>query len=109
MDKRAHLPLNVGITKNCRVITLTIIAAMIYNALLFTHIRPKVKRFFGKTRKFSDKSIYNSSNSNNVLVRSSKEWMQKISKQRCCIQISLGIRFHTERKYGANTSRICFL
>ena len=54
MDKGLHPPLpqkgDLGIAKNYRSITLTSIAANIYNALLLNRIEPEIEKFFGKTK-----------------------------------------------------------
>ena len=56
MNKRQHHSLpqesDLGIIKNSRSITLSAIAAKVYNALLFNHIRPEVKRFLRKYQTF---------------------------------------------------------
>ena len=55
MDKRLHLPQpekgDLGIIKNYRdIITLTFIAAKIYNALLLNYIQPEIEKSFRKNQ-----------------------------------------------------------
>ena len=58
MDEGMHIPFpkkgDLGLTKNYRGITLTSIAAKIYNALLRNRIKPKIDNILRKTKMASE-------------------------------------------------------
>ena len=72
---------DLRITKNYRGITLTVIAAKVYNALLLNHALPEIE----KIRKNQNGFQSNQSTISQILIfpffYSSKEYVQKISRQ----------------------------
>ena len=81
---------NSGITKDCPVISLTSIAAKIYNALLLSSIELEIKKIFKKNQKFFGET----------------DPQHHIFKQ--FWRFLKGIWLHTQREVGANTSILWF-
>ena len=72
---------DLGIPKNYWGINFTFIADKVYNALLLNRIKPKIAKILGKN--FGE--INPQHNSLWQFVESSKEFVQKISKQHYCL------------------------
>ena len=89
------------ITKDYISITLTAIAAKVYNVMLLNRIRPK-ENSLEKSEQFSEKSIQIFSNS--IFHRRSSN--RKSQDHTDFYRFLQGIWFHTQRKDGANTSSI---
>ena len=103
MGKRLH-PLfpkkgNLGITKNDRDITLTAIAAKVYNALLLNHIWPGIYKIIMNFREINPQlhRFW-------IFIKSLKEYVKKSWSNTIVHRFPPGIWFHTQTKDGAKTS-----
>ena len=94
---------DLGIAKNYQGITLTSIAAKIYNALLLDHIEPEMRKFLGRTKIAFGKidpwhhKFCQSGECRRCLCK--KPWGDTI-----VCRFLLDIWLQTQRKDGANTS-----
>ena len=109
MDKGRNVPFpktsDLGIAKNYWGITLTSIAAKIYNVLLLNSVEPKIEKIL---RKNQNGFRRNRSTTSEILtirrilgVRAKKHRSVTI-----LCRLLPGIWLHTQREYGANTSRL---
>ena len=91
---------DVGLAKNYRGITLTSIAAKIYNALLRNRIEPIIDNIL---RKNQDGFRRNRSSTSQILtIRRILEGVREKNLQATLIFVNQGLRFHSQRKDGTN-------
>ena len=110
MDKGMHPPFpkksDLGLAKNYRGITLTSIAAKIYNALVGNHIEPKIENILRKNQSGFRK---NRSPASQILTVHRILEGVRVKKPRgnniiCWLRQGFWLR--TQRKDGSNTTRL---
>ena len=94
---------DLGLAKNQRGITLTSIAAKIYNALLRNRIEPKIGNIF---RKNQNGFRRNTSTTSQILtIRRILQGKKPTGDITIC-RLSQGLRFHSQREDGTNPTSI---
>ena len=96
MDEGMHPPFpkkgDLGLGKSYRGITLTSIAAKIYNALLGNRIEPKIDNILRKNQ--------------NGFRRNRSTTSQILTIRRILEGVRQGLRFHSQRKDGTNPTSV---
>ena len=97
---------DLGQAKNYRGITLTSIAAKIYNALLRNHIEPKIDHILRKNQNGFRRN--RSTTSQILTIRRILEGVleKKPSGDITICRLYQGLRFHTQREDGTNPTSI---
>ena len=96
---------NLGIAKNCWGITLTSIAAKVYNSLLCNRIEPKIEQILRKKQNGFRK---NRSTTSQILTicRILGVWEKNLEATILFVDFFKCLWLHTQRKDGANTTRL---
>ena len=95
---------DLRLAKNYWGITLTSIAAKIYNALLRNHKEPKIEKILRKNQNGFQR---NRSRTSQILtVKFLKVYMQKPRGSNIICQLLQGLWLHTQREDGANTTHL---
>ena len=97
---------DLGLAKNYRGITLTSIAAKIYNALLRNRIEPKIDNILRKNQNGFRRNRYTTSQI--LTIRRILEGVQakKPSGDITISRLYQGLRFHPQRENGTNPTSI---
>ena len=97
---------DLGLAKNYRGITLTSIAAKIYNALLRNRIEPKMENILRKNQNGFRRN--RSTTSQILTIRRILEGVRAKNLQATLLFVDLyqGLRFHTQREDGANPTSL---
>ena len=96
---------DLGITKSFGGMTLTAIAAKVYNVLLLNRIKLEIEKFIGKSERLSKKSNHNFTDSGNT----PNQWRGMCKNSRgntIVLRFLQNIWFYKQREDGLNTTTI---